>query len=377
MAGMFYSLQEVIEKMQLTKERIDELVRDGRLREFRDGPNLLFKVDEVEALMSDTSFMAAQQPSAPEPQTQQEPLLIDLEPAETAAEPPESTEADTVGVPGDEAIAPEVSEAPAPPTAEAAADISGQEAEVTEEISLEPESAEVESSQKGLSDADTILADEGTDLLSETDTAQETGDDLLGATKAESDQASLEQIEEDINLDTFGSGSGLLDLSLQADDTSLGGVLDEIYTSEGDEEKGSGEVPAASVAAEAEEIISGEGAGAEPAAVAMVPMYAEPQPDAISNAFGLVLFVPLLVVIYTAIVVLAGFNNIMPFVLEQTKGMIWYIALGLAVLALVIIGVPFMLGGKAGAKPKIKAKAKTKKAKTKKAPQPKPDSQTQ
>ena len=36
---------------------------------------------------------------------------------------------------------------------------------------------------------------------------------------------------DDINLDSFGSGSGLLDLSLQADDTSLGGILDEIYRS--------------------------------------------------------------------------------------------------------------------------------------------------
>ena len=35
-----------------------------------------------------------------------------------------------------------------------------------------------------------------------------------------------------MNLDSFGSGSGLLDLSLQADDTSLGGILDEIYTTE-------------------------------------------------------------------------------------------------------------------------------------------------
>ena len=36
-------------------------------------------------------------------------------------------------------------------------------------------------------------------------------------------------------LDSFGSGSGLLDLSLQADDTSLGGILDEIYRDDVDE----------------------------------------------------------------------------------------------------------------------------------------------
>jgi len=40
------------------------------------------------------------------------------------------------------------------------------------------------------------------------------------------------EIESDVNLDSFGSGSGLLDLSWHNDDTSLGGLLDEIYTGE-------------------------------------------------------------------------------------------------------------------------------------------------
>lgn len=44
----------------------------------------------------------------------------------------------------------------------------------------------------------------------------------------EEQEIPLEQIEDDVDLDTFGSGSGLLDLALQADDTSLGGILDEI-----------------------------------------------------------------------------------------------------------------------------------------------------
>ncbi len=60
-------------------------------------------------------------------------------------------------------------------------------------------------------------------------------------------EASLEEIEKDASLDTFGSGSGLLDLSLQADDTSLGGILDEIYTPGGE-----GKAPAAGEPAAAE-----------------------------------------------------------------------------------------------------------------------------
>ena len=47
MAGMFYSLQEVAKKLNKSVEEVKKIIREGRLREFRDGPNLLFKVDEV------------------------------------------------------------------------------------------------------------------------------------------------------------------------------------------------------------------------------------------------------------------------------------------------------------------------------------------
>ena len=192
MAGMFYSLQEVAEKLNKTEQEVKEIVKSGRLREFRDGPNLLFKVDEVEALMSDSSIMAAK---------------------ETAAEV---------------------------------------EQPVEEEITLAPEITEGPVAAGELADADTAVAREGIDVLGELDadeykltddtmaeTQAASGDtslveEIMGETKAAGGEASLEEIEEDVNLDTFGSGSGLLDLSLQADDTSLGGILDEIYTTEGE-----------------------------------------------------------------------------------------------------------------------------------------------
>ena len=50
MAAMFYSLQEAAERLGKTEADIREIVQSGQLREFRDGPNLLFKVDEVNAL---------------------------------------------------------------------------------------------------------------------------------------------------------------------------------------------------------------------------------------------------------------------------------------------------------------------------------------
>ena len=84
---MFYSLKEVAEKLNKTEDEVKELVSKGRLREFRDGPSLLFKVDEVEALMSDTSIMASQQASAepqPEPEEAAAPETDKTENAERA-----------------------------------------------------------------------------------------------------------------------------------------------------------------------------------------------------------------------------------------------------------------------------------------------------
>lgn len=317
MAGMFYSLQEVAEKLNKTEQEVKQIVKDGRLREFRDGPNLLFKVDEVEALMSDTTVAPSQEPPVP------------LEP-----EPDK------------------------------------------DEISLTPEQTDSTAAEDELTSADTAMVGEGTDvldILGDTDSGNQIAEDTLGETKAapgetalaSSGEASLEEIEEDINLDTFGSGSGLLDLSLQADDTSLGGILDEIYTPEGDEGQESAEASAMEVGAEAEQMLSEEFPGSQPSLGTVAMAQVEIAPDTLSNAFGIMLFLPLLAIVYTAIVAVAGFNNVMPAILEKIQGIIWYIVGGVAAVAILIVGAAFMLssqGTKVGKKPK------TKKQKAKKAP---------
>ena len=51
----FYSLEEAKEKLNKTEEEIKQFVQEGKLREFHDGPNLLFKVEEVDGLISGES----------------------------------------------------------------------------------------------------------------------------------------------------------------------------------------------------------------------------------------------------------------------------------------------------------------------------------
>ena len=88
MAGMFYSLAEAAEKLNKTEEEIKQIVRDGQLREFRDGPNLLFKVEEVEALMPDADIPGPSEVEA------EEPTGLDLELPEL--QPEEISETDII-----------------------------------------------------------------------------------------------------------------------------------------------------------------------------------------------------------------------------------------------------------------------------------------
>jgi len=374
MAGMFYSLKETAEKLNKTEEEVKEIVKQGKLREFRDGPNLLFKVDEVEALMSDTDIMGTQEPSAPI----QEPSAPIQEPSAPTQEP---------SAPTQEPSAP--SQEPSAPSKE--------QADADEEILLAPEPAEATPEEKGsLTNADTVLAPGGTDVLGATDAASKTAggaEDTAGQAEAGPDEtflvssdetsvdssaeASLEKIEEDVSLDSFGSGSGLLDLSLQADDTSLGGILDEIYAPEGEEQPQPAEPASAmDVAAETEQMLSDQTFDtSQPSVVQTQPpaaaAYLEPKSDVLSNAFGLMLFLPLLAVFYTAVVAVAAFSGMTPVILGKIQGVIWYVLIGLAVAAGLVVGVAFMLTKgteKAAAKPKAK---KQKEPKVKKEKRPK------
>jgi hypothetical protein len=52
---MFYTLDEAKTALGKSEEDIKQLAREGRLREFRDGPRLMFKADQVEALRAELS----------------------------------------------------------------------------------------------------------------------------------------------------------------------------------------------------------------------------------------------------------------------------------------------------------------------------------
>ncbi|MFC1763350.1 hypothetical protein ACFL6U_14890, partial [Planctomycetota bacterium] len=191
------------------------------------------------------------------------------------------------------------------------------------------------------------------------------------------------------NLDSFGgSGSGLLDLSLQADDTSLGGILDEIYTNEDDDVAPAPDTEQATAEAMTAEVdqlpVTDETPEDEDAAsmalataAPVAGTSAEAAPDASSNMFGSLLLLSLLVLIYTAIVAWsASVSGKLPgiAVAITEKDLTWIVMGGLLVVSLVWAGLGAAKGsaggGKAKAK-KVKKPKKAKKAKAKKEKRPK------
>ncbi len=370
MAGMFYSLQEAAEKLNKTEEEINQLVEEGKLREFRDGPNLLFKVEEVDALLSEADVALSEestesQISMPETPTQETteseelmPEVLDLQTEETEELTPDILEPEDMEL---EVLAP------------------SEQAAGTSEILLAPETG-TPVPPSDLTDADTALTGEGISVLGETDSDYLVTDDTMAetaiptGTTGTTPEVPLEEIEEDVNLDSFGSGSGLLDLSLQADDTSLGGILDEIYTSESEgQELAPAEAEADSavaMAAEADQMLTEEpvipqAAPEVPAALARP--YIETAPDTTSNVLGMLLFLPLLIIIYTTVVAFTGKMGVMPSILAGIQGLIWYIMGGAVVLAVLVTGAAFMLGGGTAKATTVKPK-KAKKAKKEKIP---------
>ncbi|MHC4327531.1 MAG: helix-turn-helix domain-containing protein [Planctomycetota bacterium] len=409
MAGMFYSLQEAAEKLNKTEEELKQIVQEGKLREFRDGPNLLFKVEEVEALMSEAGAGTLEEIPEPEvleaedlglevvePETP-EPEALEPEALDTAALEPEPPKA--------ELTEPEVPELEVSEPEGSAVDMSELEALEVPELEVSDQAPEIlepqapapsetdeillasETGSQGipsdLTDADTAITSMGTNVLGETGGDYDITDDTMAETAIPTGTAGpevpLEEIEEDVNLDSFGSGSGLLDLSLQADDTSLGGILDEIYTSEDDVAEPAEGVPdsAAGMAVEAEEMIVEEDIAAveaAPQAAALARPFIEAAPDAQSNTLGMLLFLPLLIVIYTTVVAVSGLREVMPSILESIQGLIWFIMGGAVALTVVVAAAAFMIGGdrdETAKKQKKAKKPKEKKAKKSKEKKPK------
>lgn len=264
----YLTLDEAKQMLRCDDTDIRAMVREGRLREFRHGGQVMFKSFEVEKLAEERAGREAETTDV---------LDLVLEPAE------EPTEGSGSGVP----LSP------------------GEGLAGSSLLGLADE--EPPSDEESKKD-DTVITSVGVNVLEEEGTVA-SADPMAKTVLSEEESA--------LGLEGTGSGSGLLDLTRESDDTSLGAeLLEEIYP-EGDQsragvtasrigleappEKPPEEDTGTAVALEGfEEVPAGaeEAAAAAPAAVAV----AAPAPRvALPGAFTA------MVVLSCAMLLVAGF----------------------------------------------------------------------
>ena len=205
MAKMFYTLDEAKAALGKNEEEIKQLAREGRLREFRDGPRLMFKADQVESLkaemggggggMRDQVDLGVSDTGAPiglvDTGRGNTGSMISLVDSDMGSRGPTGS---VGGLKDDTALAADLG-------------LSGSMGGV-------PSPGRPGSSASGLAGSRA-----GVNVLGESEYNADPG----------AQTAINASVSDQVNLEGVGSGSGLLDLTRESDDTSLGAeLLDEI-----------------------------------------------------------------------------------------------------------------------------------------------------
>jgi hypothetical protein len=351
MAKMFYTMEEAREKLGRNEDEVKQLVKDGLLREFRDGARIMFKVDDVDNLVAGglSSTGSGLISLAPEDSADQ----LGLTPSDTAEDLGLPDTGMDLGLTPDQA------------GGSGTMDLSATDA--AELISLAPSDSADHVSLDDTSQAqdkdDTVVTSHGINVLDDSDSEIEMIDPMAQTQMAP-------DLDDQVDIDSGSSGSGLLDLSREADDTSLGAeLLEEIYPGSEGEHAVETQVPGGlEMAAEISNVTAAE-AQAPPlmeyVAIAQVD-------DPTSGAYGAMMVVPLLALILLGCIAASQSAGVYPNFVAGLSGLVWYIIGGAAALALIIAGVGAMITGRSGAPaaldaPKPKKAKKEKKKKEKKA----------
>ena len=183
MAQQFYNLDETREKLGITEDELKQLVRDGQLREFRDGGEIKYKGEEVDQLADNLATLSG-----------------------------------SLGGTSGELIL--------EPSDESSAGLTGSDMLMLEEADRTEADGPAVDEKKD----DTVITSVGISVFDDEEVPEKAdpGDITVVADKGKTGSG--------LSLDSLsstgtGSGSGLLDLTRESDDTSLGAeLLDEIYT---------------------------------------------------------------------------------------------------------------------------------------------------
>lgn len=298
MAKMFYSAKEAAAKLGKSEDDLKNLVRSGTLREFRDAGSVNYKAEDIDKLAAGGRAPSKSPSPSPSPSASSSGEIV-LEPA------------DDSGI----QLAPSSSDV------------------------LNLAEADADDTQAGASSSKkkkegTVVPSVGVSVFDEEDLGEFV--DPLAQT-AVSDVAGL-------GLEGVGSGSGILDLTRESDDTSLGAeLLEEIYS---DEETGTvemGEATRAGVDAaipDARAEASEAPVGRSAAVTRTVVEYA---PDATSSSMTALLAVAAAVMWIAGLAGAAMARGITPGIIGGIHARLWMYAAGAIVAAAIAAVVTYFV----------------------------------
>ncbi|MFQ5491771.1 MAG: helix-turn-helix domain-containing protein [Phycisphaerae bacterium] len=321
MAKSFYTIEEVCEKLHMTDDQVKHLVREGQLREFRDAGKVNYKAEEVDAIA----------PAADDSAAGASGELV-LEPADDTG-----TSFDLAG---------------STPGLGSGIDLAGSSPGLGSDVlSLEEADADdtAVGAKAGDKKDDTVVTSVGVSVFDEDE--DELADvDPLAATVVSEGAAGL-------GIEGIGSGSGLLDLTRESDDTSLGAdLLDEIYP---EDEAGApstvemGEATRAglegAITEEPAEASAAAATGAfepaaEPVTAARTRTVVEYGPDAASTGLTGILAVATAVMCIAGLAAASMMQGVWPDLMEVVYEKLWIFGAASAGAALAAMGIGFMLG---------------------------------
>lgn len=302
MAKPFYSIEEVCKVLGKSQDDVKGLVRGGQLREFRDAGKVFFKAEDVDKLAGGAKGGSS-------------PGEISLEPVEDEL--------------------PSLGESPS----------SG-----TSFIGLQPVEDEPEPARKGGAKApskeDTAVTSAGIGVFDE--------DELeIDADPMAKTQITSATTGDQLSLEGTGSGSGLLDLTRESDDTSLGAeLLDEIYPGEEETQQAAPKKrPAPQPAARAP----------EPEPEAELPPAEAPAPvmptvvaggDPAEGMFAGLMVGALLLLAVAGSVVAPVLQGFVPSYAQFLSNNFWYFLGGAVLLPLIALLIGWLIGRSAAPAPR-------------------------
>jgi len=396
MAKMYYTQEETLAKLGCTEDQLRGLVRSGKLREFRDAGKLNYRVDEVDALSARTGGNVKLEDSG-------ELELASDDTAELSLAPEDSDagKAGAGGKPGpsDRGTAKSGSGSAAGLSgtgltlegSDAPIDLGGSD---TDSITLEGSSGELQLEDSGSHPPPTKTRESGEDVI----TLDEVDKNVVEGMKKDDtvitnigisvfDEDDLEiaadpmaktvmtSADEGLGLDGSSAGSGLLDLTRESDDTSLGAELlegiDMGDTGETVMKTVSDQGSAAAPAAGAEEGLSEADLGPAPGVAATFMVASVP---AASPAFTGLLIAAAASLALMAAAAVATTMEAWPGYLATLAEQFWFLVIGMLLIGGLGAGVGYLIGRPPSAPkpPKAKKDKKGKKGSQEPAAGPEP-----